>query len=172
MADQTAGEAMRVFHIQPDQGETLDHFCRRMVGLANTQAAAVRSTLDGIQVTAWPETTVDELLRDLTSYTPPETLPPHSERQDWPASGKRHLPNQNGAGLFGTRSGAADSCLSRLKKGEPFFVLRAQDFMAAPLVKMWAEMNALNPGCPPEKLKRARLIALEMDRWPHKKWAD
>lgn len=57
------------------------------------------------------------------------------------------------------------------KPGEPVFVLRAQDILAAPMVKAWCEMATVL-GVDPEKIKRARKVALAMERWPHAKIPD
>lgn len=47
---------------------------------------------------------------------------------------------------------------------EPVFALRAQDVLAPVLVRTWADLAALH-GCPPEKIREAREIALAMERW-------
>lgn len=68
-----------------------------------------------------------------------------------------------------------DSCLAKVKEGEPIFVLRAQDKSAAMFVRMWSSM-ALQMGCPEEKVFEARALALKMDRWREAngggKWPD
>lgn len=98
-------------------------------------------------------------------------LEPHNQREGWPMSGRRELPNQRqGSGLF--TNNKPNTCLEKLKPNEPYFVLRGQDFFAPALIRMWADLNTLNPYCSPEKIRTAREIALQMDHWPDRKWPD
>jgi hypothetical protein len=53
-------------------------------------------------------------------------------------------------------------CL-RLKPGEPFFVLRAQDVTAPGLVDEWARQNL--PTCSEVKIESARDVAHAMRTW-------
>lgn len=62
-------------------------------------------------------------------------------------------------------------CLKNLKDNEPFFVLRAQDHLAAVLVSQWAALADLM-GCPREKVDEALSVAEAMDKWPTKKFPD
>lgn len=58
-----------------------------------------------------------------------------------------------------------------VETGEPFFVLRAQDALAAPLVSEWAK-RAEGAGVPDRKVKNAFFTALAMRQWPKKKVPD
>ncbi|HEY1301448.1 MAG TPA: hypothetical protein VGF07_13195 [Stellaceae bacterium] len=53
-------------------------------------------------------------------------------------------------------------CLGRADDDEPLFILRAQDRLAAPLVRLWADL-AHRLGCP--KALEAHSLADEMERW-------
>jgi hypothetical protein len=61
--------------------------------------------------------------------------------------------------------------LSRLRPGEPFFVLRGQDQLASSVIRIWAT-DAESNGCPPAKVHDARGIAVRMDNWPFRKLPD
>lgn len=61
--------------------------------------------------------------------------------------------------------------IASLKPGEPFFVLRAQDAVAAVAVRAWAGL-AHAAGAPPEALELALQQADRMDAWPTKKKPD
>lgn len=61
--------------------------------------------------------------------------------------------------------------LHRLKPDEPYFILRASDELAGPLVRVWAA-EAITRGTPPAKVAEARRIAEAMLHWPHKKVPD
>jgi hypothetical protein len=54
---------------------------------------------------------------------------------------------------------------------EPIFVLRAQDTLAADLVRQWAD-TAERAGCATEKVIEARAVAEAMDAWPTRKLPD
>lgn len=62
-------------------------------------------------------------------------------------------------------------CLAKLDPAEPYFVLRAQDMLAAELIEAWAIEAELN-GCPARKVADARAIAETMRRWPKRKMPD
>lgn len=62
-------------------------------------------------------------------------------------------------------------CLDKLKPGEPFFVLRAQDLLAPILVDQWAAM-AKAGGTPQAKVDEARATADAMAGWPERKHPD
>jgi len=64
-----------------------------------------------------------------------------------------------------------DTCLDKLKKGEPFFVLRAQDITASRLVRLWAEM-ANDKVCPRIKINEAYDTAAAMEDWEPRKYPD
>ena len=64
-----------------------------------------------------------------------------------------------------------DSCLDKVKPGEPIFVLRAQDKLAPRLVRLWAEM-ARDADCPSDKIAEAFITAGEMEAWPDRKFPD
>jgi hypothetical protein len=71
-----------------------------------------------------------------------------------------------------TRGGRSRfDCLADLATDEPYFVLRAQDRLAAEQVEAWAIEAQLN-GCSPEKVAEARRIAVAMRRWPKRKMPD
>lgn len=55
--------------------------------------------------------------------------------------------------------------------GEPVFLLRAQDYMAAGLIANWAVTGALI-GVPAEKVARAFAKSKDFQRWPTKKVPD
>jgi hypothetical protein len=65
-------------------------------------------------------------------------------------------------------------CLHRLKPGEPFFALRAQDKLAPALVAHWAELALLH-GCGQDKVEQAGDVAVRMQVWANEhaaKWPD
>jgi hypothetical protein len=64
-----------------------------------------------------------------------------------------------------------DSCLAKVSAEEPIFVLRAQDRLAAYVVRQWALLAEI-AGCPPEKVAAARLLADRMEQWPVRKIPD
>jgi hypothetical protein len=64
-----------------------------------------------------------------------------------------------------------EGCLGKAADDEPVFVLRAQDVHAAMLVRKWAKKTEAAGGNP-EKIKEARDVAKQMDKWPTKKVAD
>jgi len=64
------------------------------------------------------------------------------------------------------RKGVA--CYDKAGLDEPLFVLRAQDRLAADLVREWAD-KAERGGTKPEIVADARLVAEEMDSWPFHK---
>ena len=61
--------------------------------------------------------------------------------------------------------------LMKAKDDEPIFVLRAQDKLAAGVVRQWAE-QAAQAGCGNAKVREAREIADAMERWPTRKVPD
>jgi hypothetical protein len=61
--------------------------------------------------------------------------------------------------------------LNNARDDEPIFVLRAQDSLAADLVRQWAS-TAERAGCGMEKVAEARAVADAMDRWPTRKLPD
>lgn len=61
--------------------------------------------------------------------------------------------------------------LQLLQRGEPFFVLRGQDKLAAILVRTWAAF-AFQQALPLEEYQRALRVAGEMDRWSPRKFPD
>jgi hypothetical protein len=64
-----------------------------------------------------------------------------------------------------------EGCLGRAADDEPVFILRAQDRLAATLVRDWAEY-ARNNGCGAMKVDEALRLADLMDAWPHHKFPD
>ncbi|MEP6916185.1 MAG: hypothetical protein ABJC89_11090 [Acidobacteriota bacterium] len=54
---------------------------------------------------------------------------------------------------------------------EPIFVLRAQDQLAADVVRQWADA-AERAGCAHEKVVEARAVADVMEAWPTRKLPD
>ncbi len=64
-----------------------------------------------------------------------------------------------------------DSCLERLKPGEPFFVLRGQDKLAPERIRDWAREASIH-GCPSTKVREAFAIADEMEKWPNRQYPD
>ena len=61
--------------------------------------------------------------------------------------------------------------LMKAEDDEPIFVLRAQDVLAAGVVRAWAE-QAARAGCGDAKVHEAREIADAMERWPIRKVPD
>jgi len=57
-----------------------------------------------------------------------------------------------------------DSCLTKLKKDEPIFTLRAQDRFAPMLIRLWADMTATQSNRQ-KKAENAYLIAQVFDDW-------
>ena len=88
----------------------------------------------------------------------------------------------------------ASSYLPKLKPGEPFFTLRAQDESAVTLVLCWSILNNLEdeddyrkmlmdlrnaatnrthlPNLGNPKMQEARMISIKMHDWPNRKRAD
>lgn len=67
-----------------------------------------------------------------------------------------------------------DSCLDRVDKNEPIFVLRAQDRLAPLVVRLWADLTAAQEG-KTHKVTEAIELAKEMDDWGfenHRKFPD
>lgn len=62
-------------------------------------------------------------------------------------------------------------CLAKAHPNEPIFILRAQDKLAATLVRTWADL-ARKHGCPDEKVIEAYDIAFKMAHWPNRKFPD
>lgn len=56
------------------------------------------------------------------------------------------------------------SCLGHTKRGEPFFVLRAQDKLATTIVREWARLAEENK-VENDKVGDALMQAAEMDYW-------
>lgn len=67
--------------------------------------------------------------------------------------------------------GKLDSCLGKVKPGEPIFVLRAQDLTADGFVLDWANEAHVH-GLSKDKEDHARQIADAMRRWPSRKFPD
>lgn len=65
------------------------------------------------------------------------------------------------------RKRTKDDGLATLLPGEPYFVLRAQDPLAAEHVEAWAIEAELND-YPADKVAEARAIAVAMQRWTKK----
>lgn len=63
-------------------------------------------------------------------------------------------------------------CLHKLKPGEPYFVLRAQDATASNIVRQWIAIQKRNRTCSPEKIADAERIASAMDEYPHSRKPD
>lgn len=60
------------------------------------------------------------------------------------------------------------SCYDKAGMDEPLFVLRAQDKLAAGIVRQWADL-AEQGGTKPEVVAEARQCADEMEAWPFHK---
>ena len=54
---------------------------------------------------------------------------------------------------------------------EPVFVLRGQDKFAPVLIRLWANLAEMGD-CSKEKVRSARLIADQMEKWPDRKMPD
>lgn len=65
-----------------------------------------------------------------------------------------------------------DTCLQKAADDEPIFVLRAQDKLAANLVRNWAQQAAMFLGNESPKVQEAFALADAMDRWPTQKYPD
>lgn len=61
------------------------------------------------------------------------------------------------------------TCYDKAGEDEPLFVLRAQDILAARLVREWAD-RAEKGGTKPEVIAEARACAAEMELWKFHKW--
>jgi len=61
-----------------------------------------------------------------------------------------------------------DSCLEKVKPGEPIFVLRAQDRLAPIVVRLWADIAALH-GAPVDRISEALNCAGLMEEWAGEK---
>lgn len=73
----------------------------------------------------------------------------------------------------GQRNKTAAACFEKaMAKGEPIFVLRAQDFSAPFCIDQWIEMNEDHLGTDHPKIVEARTIRDAMLEWPNKKQAD
>ncbi|MBL9125844.1 MAG: hypothetical protein JNG90_19540, partial [Planctomycetaceae bacterium] len=75
---------------------------------------------------------------------------------------------QDFAGTFTKEKSCA---LAHARANEPVFVLRGQDPLSGPIVRMWAASARLN-GVAAEKADQALLVADELDAWPRKKLPD
>lgn len=62
-------------------------------------------------------------------------------------------------------------CLGKAAHDEPVFILRAQDKLAAGLVRLWAE-QAHDHGCDNRKVAEAFECAAAMEAWPTRKYPD
>lgn len=62
-------------------------------------------------------------------------------------------------------------CLGKAAHDEPVFILRAQDKLAAGLVRQWAE-QAQAAGCNSAKVAEALECAAAMTTWPTRKYPD
>ena len=62
-------------------------------------------------------------------------------------------------------------CLGKAKDDEPIFILRGQDILAGPLVRLWADLAQIAV-CPQEKVDEANDLAEKMKNWVPKKWPD
>lgn len=65
-----------------------------------------------------------------------------------------------------------EGCLGKAADNEPVFILRAQDKTAANLVRQWAEFASGRLGYNHPKVVEAYEVAVEMDRWPNRKYPD
>lgn len=63
------------------------------------------------------------------------------------------------------------ACLNNAERDEPIFVLRAQDKLAANVVRFWCD-RAQAAGVNKEKVAEARAIADLMEAWPNRKKPD
>ena len=61
--------------------------------------------------------------------------------------------------------------LMKADDSEPIFVLRAQDSLAAAVVRFWAD-EAAKAGANAAKIAEAREVADAMERWPTRKLPD
>jgi hypothetical protein len=57
------------------------------------------------------------------------------------------------------------SCLNKAETGEPLFILRANDPIAAQTVRMWAAMAEVTPQHSEEKIASALRLADDMEKW-------
>lgn len=62
-------------------------------------------------------------------------------------------------------------CLGKAADGEPIFILRGQDALAADLVERWA-VEAQGVGCPWNKVLEAKRLAQAMREWSPQKNPD
>lgn len=73
------------------------------------------------------------------------------------------MSTKNQPGLF--------DCLAKLPPDEPYFVLRAQDNLAADLVELWT-LRAKAANCNHDKVREAFEVCEEMRRWSIRKDPD
>ncbi len=64
-----------------------------------------------------------------------------------------------------------DQIKACLERGEPVFILRAQDMLAPALVRAWIAL-AETHGVSPKKLMSAQTIVWAMEKWPNRKIPD
>lgn len=78
---------------------------------------------------------------------------------------------------------AIDSCLAKVKPGEPIFVLRGQDMLAPHFVRAWATLahreshlvtinHASGNFIPDERYREAIQKSWKMEDWPNRKYPD
>lgn len=61
--------------------------------------------------------------------------------------------------------------LEKIPDGEPLFLIRGQDRLAANIVDFWAGAAEAR-GTPAPKVAEARECSRRMRQWPKKKWPD
>jgi hypothetical protein len=71
-----------------------------------------------------------------------------------------------------TKNPGRFDCLNKLPPDEPFFVLRAQDNLAADLVELWTLRAQQSGKCPHDKILEAKNIVQEMRQWHTRKDPD
>lgn len=69
------------------------------------------------------------------------------------------------------RFARGEGCLAKAKDDEPVFILRGQDCLASELVEIWA-IRAQTLGVPWNKVREAKELAAEMERWVPRKNPD
>lgn len=67
---------------------------------------------------------------------------------------------------------AVSGCFAGAADDEPLFVLRAQDLLAAAIVREWAEQAHHTGRVSRQKINEALALADQMEAWPNRKYPD
>jgi hypothetical protein len=87
------------------------------------------------------------------------------------SGGRYHVLKGNQTMTTKNQPGRFDA-LPKIGPDEPFFVLRAQDNLAADLVELWALRAQASGKCPHDKILEAKNVVQEMREWHTRKNPD